>query len=83
MVHYSVGFVSTERGELMAHGRQPDLFVTELQSDLFGAETAPAYRPNPDKVRRGCTKFLPRRGRRQRSPGSRRMFRSIAPFSRR
>jgi hypothetical protein len=57
-VHYGAGFVSTERRELMAHGRQPDLFVTELQSDLFGAEAAPAYRPNPDKVRARLHKIL-------------------------
>jgi hypothetical protein len=25
--------------------------ITESQSDLFGAEAPPAYRPNPDKVR--------------------------------
>jgi hypothetical protein len=35
----------------MARGSQPDLFVTESQSDLFGAEAPPAYRPNPDKGR--------------------------------
>ncbi len=47
-----------ERGELMARGSQPDLFATELQSDLFGAAAGPAYRPNPDKVRARLHKIL-------------------------
>ena len=42
----------------MARTRQPDLFVTELQADLFGAESAPAYRPDPDKVRARLHKIL-------------------------
>jgi hypothetical protein len=46
------------RGELMARTGQPDLFVTESQSDLFGAEAAPAYRPNADKVRARLHKIL-------------------------
>jgi hypothetical protein len=48
----------SERGELMARSRQPDLFVTESQSDLFGAEAAPVYRPDPDKVRARLQKIL-------------------------
>jgi hypothetical protein len=48
----------SERGELMARTSQPDLFIQELQSDLFGAEAAPAYRPNPDKVRARLHKIL-------------------------
>jgi hypothetical protein len=48
----------SERGEFMARGSQPDLFVPESQSDLFGAETASAYRPNPDKVRARLHKIL-------------------------
>jgi hypothetical protein len=47
-----------EREELMARGSQPDLFATESQSDLFGAAAAPAYRPNPDKVRARLHKIL-------------------------
>ncbi len=35
----------------MSRTRQPDLFESEPQSNLFGAEPAPAYRPDPDKVR--------------------------------
>ncbi|MGQ0443674.1 MAG: hypothetical protein ACT4O2_00745 [Beijerinckiaceae bacterium] len=42
----------------MARGTQSDLFVTESQPDLFGAEAAPAYRPNPDKVRARLHKIL-------------------------
>jgi hypothetical protein len=42
----------------MAHTGKPDLFVTESQSDLFGAEATPAYRPNPDKVRARLHKIL-------------------------
>jgi hypothetical protein len=48
----------SERGELMARGSHPDLFATESQSDLFGAEATPAYRPNPDKVRARLRKIL-------------------------
>jgi hypothetical protein len=42
----------------MARTSQPDLFVTELQSDLFGTEAATAYRPDPDKVRARLHKIL-------------------------
>jgi hypothetical protein len=42
----------------MARTGQPDLFVTESQSDLFGAEATPAYRPNADKVRARLHKIL-------------------------
>ena len=42
----------------MARGSQPDLFVTESQSDLFGAEVAPAYRADPGKVRARLHKIL-------------------------
>ena len=39
-------------------GDDPDLFEEEAQPDLFGAEAAPAYRPDPDKVRRRLEKIL-------------------------
>ena len=42
----------------MARGSQPNLFVTESQSDLFSAEASPAYRPNADKVRARLHKIL-------------------------
>jgi hypothetical protein len=36
----------------MASPRQPDLFATEADSDLFGEETeTPTYRPDSDSVR--------------------------------
>ncbi len=37
---------------------EPDLFGNDGQADLFGAEPAPAYRPDPDKVRRRLQKML-------------------------
>jgi hypothetical protein len=48
----------SERGELMARTGRPDLFVTESQSDLFGAEAIPTYRPDPGKVRARLHKIL-------------------------
>src|ERR1700693_3392007 len=43
----------------MAHRIAPDLFATETQPDLFGAEAAnPSYRPDPDKVRSRLHKIL-------------------------
>jgi hypothetical protein len=37
---------------------RPRLNFLESQSDLFGAEATPAYRPNPDKVRARLHKIL-------------------------
>jgi hypothetical protein len=48
----------SERGKFMARTGQPDLFVTESQSDLFGAEAVPAYRPDTSKVRARLHKIL-------------------------
>jgi hypothetical protein len=42
----------------MARTGQPDLFQAETQPDLFGEEAAPAYRPDPDKVRARLHKIL-------------------------
>jgi hypothetical protein len=56
MVHYVRNSFLTS-GKLMARGSQQDMFVTESQSDLFGA-TTPAYRPNADKVRARLHKIL-------------------------
>jgi hypothetical protein len=42
----------------MARADEPDLFETESQPDLFGAEAAPVYRPDPDKVRSRLHKIL-------------------------
>jgi hypothetical protein len=35
-----------------------NLFTSDAQSDLFGAEAAPAYRPDPEKVRARLWKIL-------------------------
>ena len=35
-----------------------DLFASETQPDLFGSEPAPAYRPDPDKVRARLHRIL-------------------------
>lgn len=42
----------------MARTGEPDFFEEEAQADLFGAEPAPAYRPDPDKVRARLQKIL-------------------------
>ncbi len=42
----------------MARTGEPDLFEAETQPDLFGAEPASAYRPDPDKVRARLHKIL-------------------------
>jgi hypothetical protein len=42
----------------MAPSDGPDLFEEKSQPDLFGAEPAPIYRPDPDKVRRRLEKIL-------------------------
>jgi hypothetical protein len=42
----------------MARTSKPNLFETEKQADLFAADTTPAYRPEPDKVRSRLHKIL-------------------------
>jgi hypothetical protein len=42
----------------MARTSEPNLFETEKQADLFGAEAVPVYRPEPDKVRSRLHKIL-------------------------
>jgi hypothetical protein len=42
----------------MARSDKQDLFATEEQADLFGAEPVPAYRPDPDKVRARLHRIL-------------------------
>lgn len=42
----------------MAHRNEPEFFDKDEQSDLFGAEPVPAYRPDPDKVRSRLHKIL-------------------------
>ncbi len=47
-----------QRAEVMARIAKPDLFDKETQPDLFGAQAAPTYRPDPDKVRARLHKIL-------------------------
>ena len=42
----------------MSRNDGPDLFGADTQTDLFGAESTPAYRPDPDKVRSRLHKIL-------------------------
>ena len=42
----------------MSNRNQADLFAPEPIADLFGAETVPAYRPNPEKVRARLRRIL-------------------------
>lgn len=42
----------------MTRASQSKHFETETQSDLFGAEATPTYRPDPDKVRSRLHKIL-------------------------
>ena len=46
-----------DRSELMARTDEPDLFETETQLRLF-EEAAPAYRPDPQKVRARLHRIL-------------------------
>jgi hypothetical protein len=36
----------------------PEVFESEAQSDLFGEQSTPIYRPDPDKVRSRLHKIL-------------------------
>jgi hypothetical protein len=42
----------------MAYDNQTDMFSEDPQSDLFGADPAPPYRPDPEKVRARLHKIL-------------------------
>jgi hypothetical protein len=42
----------------MAHRNVPEFFEKDEQSDLFGADAVPTYRPDPDKVRARLHKIL-------------------------
>jgi len=42
----------------MTRADQSELFASNAQSDLFGAEATPTYRPDPDKVRSRLHKIL-------------------------
>jgi hypothetical protein len=49
---------SLERVKFMARTDESDHFEKEPQPDLFGSEPAPAYRPDPDKVRARLHRIL-------------------------
>ena len=42
----------------MTGAQEPDHRSEEMQPDLFGVATVPAYRPDPDKVRARLHKIL-------------------------
>jgi hypothetical protein len=42
----------------MSCNDQQNLFTKEAQSDLFGADVAPTYRPDPEKVRTRVRRIL-------------------------
>jgi hypothetical protein len=42
----------------MSARRQPDLFQSDEQAELFGEEDTPVFRPDPDKVRARLNKII-------------------------
>jgi hypothetical protein len=42
----------------MVRDKESDMFSENAQSDLFGADSVPAYRPEPEKVRARLHKIL-------------------------
>jgi hypothetical protein len=48
----------SDRDNPMAETDQSDDHEPELQTDLFGAEDVPAYRPDPERVRARLHKIL-------------------------
>jgi len=42
----------------MPPSKQRDMFSDDAQTDLFGAEPVPVYRPDPDKVRARLHRLL-------------------------
>ena len=67
----------------MASFRQPDLFQTDQQSDLFGEDSpTPEYRPDPDSVRAELYKILAEARAAQKlswEPKTVRLYRTIFP----
>lgn len=66
----------------MSRASTPDLFQTAAQPDLFGAPPAPAYRPDPDKVRSRLHKILAEARAAQKLPWERTtvsLYRTIFP----
>jgi hypothetical protein len=50
--------ILSSKWSLMARENQSDMFPEDSQSDLFGADPIPEYRPDPDKVRARLHKIL-------------------------
>src|SRR3972149_3415967 len=74
-------YVTTKDG-IMARTAQSDLFDGDPQPDLFGAEAAPAYRPDPDKVRARLQRILAEAKAAQTlpwEPGRASLYRTIFP----
>jgi hypothetical protein len=67
----------------MASSRQPDLFQSDEQTELFGEDTpTPEYRPEPDSVRAELYKILAEARAAQRLPCEPKMvllYRTIFP----
>jgi hypothetical protein len=66
----------------MSQTGKADLFESEAQPDLFGAEAAPAYRPDPEKVRARLHRILAEARAARRLPwdsGRVSLYRTIVP----
>jgi len=64
----------------MSQANEPDLFEPYSQTDLFGAEVIPTYRPDPDKVRARLDKILAETRAAQELPwGRASLYRTIFP----
>ncbi|MEA2871974.1 MAG: hypothetical protein QOH67_1950 [Hyphomicrobiales bacterium] len=66
----------------MASADQPEGNEPEMQTDLFGADPVPAYRPDPDKVRSRLHRILAEARAAQKLPWERTtvsLYRTIFP----
>ncbi|MGH6803669.1 MAG: hypothetical protein ACREC3_09925 [Methyloceanibacter sp.] len=64
----------------MSRTSEPNIFETETQTDLFGVEAIPTYRPDPDKVRARLHKILAETKAAQSLPwGRASLYRTIFP----
>jgi hypothetical protein len=50
--------IQISESALMARNKQTDMFTQDSQPDLFGGDSVPAYRPDPEKVRARLHKIL-------------------------
>lgn len=66
----------------MARTAQSDFFEADQQADLFGAEAAPAYQPDPDRVRARLQRILAEAKAAQTlpwEPGKASLYRTVFP----